>query len=116
MTDDHERLELKLAKAAYAEAEQIKKAAERDRAAAEYDRGQIEHAKRTMEQMELSIAARERKLKELGEDTLLAREKAADDKLTQAQELMRAYDRDRHAAMISLQHIDAREKAEREAA
>ena len=42
MTRDDDTLELKLARAAYAAAEEIKKTAERDQAAAEYDRGQAD--------------------------------------------------------------------------
>jgi hypothetical protein len=46
----------------------------------------------------------------------LAREKAADAKLAEAKQLMANYNADRHGAMIALQQIDAREKAERSAA
>jgi hypothetical protein len=116
MSDNEPSLELKLARAAYAEAEQIKKAAEQDRAAAEYDRGQIEHAKRTMEQLDASIRRREQKLKELGEPEFVAREKAADDKLKEAKALLAQYHADRHGAAIALQQINEREKAERSAA
>ena len=112
MTDDGP-LELKLARAAYAEAEQIKKAAEQDRAAAEYERGQVEHRHRKIMQIERGIAEREKRLVELGEAKPVAREKAADDKLKQAQQLMKAYDKDRHAAAIALTQINEREKAER---
>jgi hypothetical protein len=111
MSDD--TLELKLARQAYAEAEQIKKAAEQDLEAARYERGQIEHAKRIMEQTERSIATRERKLKELGEPELVSREKAADAKLKEAQQLMKDYDASKHSAAIALQQINEREKAER---
>jgi hypothetical protein len=57
---------------------------------------------------------RERKLKELGEPALVAREKAADAKLKAAQELLASYDKDKHAAAISLNQINERERAERE--
>ena len=115
MTDEPS-LELKLARAAYAEAEQIKKAAEQDRAAAEYERGQVAHAQRIMEQTERSIAARERHLKELGEDTLLAREKAVEAKLEEARSLLSQYSADRHGAARALIAINEREQAERSAA
>jgi hypothetical protein len=113
MADDNEPLDLKLARQTYAEAERMKKAAEQDRAAAEYERGQIEHAKRIMEQTERSLAARERKLKELGDPELVAREKAAEAKLTEAKALLSQYSADRHAAAIALQQINEREQAER---
>jgi hypothetical protein len=110
---DDEPLELRLARAAYAAAEEIKKAAEQDRAVAEYDRGQADWRLREIQALEKIISAREKKLEELGEATLLAREKAADAKLGEAQTLLAQYHADRHGAMISLQRIDAREKAER---
>jgi hypothetical protein len=117
MTDDVETLELKMAKAAYAAAEEMKKVAAQDRAAAEYERGQAEHAKRLMEQMERSIAARERKLKELGEPELVAREQAAAAKLAEAQSLLSEYSADRHAAARALHEINERERrAQSEAA
>jgi hypothetical protein len=81
-----------------------------------YALGQARHTQATVAQMERSISERERKLKELGEPEFLEREKAAAEKLKQAQELMQAYDRDRHAAAISLNQINAREKAELAAA
>jgi hypothetical protein len=71
-----ETLELKLARAAYAEAEKIKKAAEQDRAAAEYDRGQAERSLREIQVLEKSIAEREQRLLQLGEPALVAREQA----------------------------------------
>ena len=113
MTDS---TELRLARAYRDEAEQIKKAAEQDLEAARYERGQIEHAKRIMEQTERSIAAREKKLKELGEPELVAREKATADKLKQAQELMKAYNNDKHAAAIYLRQCSERDAAEQSAA
>jgi hypothetical protein len=70
--------ELRLAKIYREEAEQIKKAAERDLEAIRYERGQIEHRHREMVQLEASISRREQRLKELGEETLLAREQAAE--------------------------------------
>jgi hypothetical protein len=115
MKDDEPSLELRLARAAYAEAEKLKKAAEQDRAAAEYQLGQVDHRLRTMEQLERSIAARERKLKELGEPEFVAREKAAEAKLAEAKALMATYSNDRHAAAIALTQINEREKREQAA-
>jgi len=112
MTGDDESVELRLARAYRDEGERLRKAAEQDLEAARYERGQAEHRLHTMEQMERSISERERKLKELGEPELVAREKAAADKLKQAQQLMKAYDADRHGAAIALQQINEREKAE----
>jgi hypothetical protein len=115
MSND-ETLELRLARAAYAEAEQMKKAAEQDRAAAEYERGQIEHAKRTMEQSERSMAARERWLEQHDEAKVCAIVADADKKLADAKALLASYDKEKHAAAISLNQINEREKRETEAA
>jgi hypothetical protein len=71
------------------------------------------------EQLEASISRREQKLKELGEDALLAREQAVAAKLKEAQELLAEYSSDRHAAARALSEInerERREKAERSAA
>jgi hypothetical protein len=111
--DDQPSLELKLARAAYAEAEQLKRAAERDLEAARYERGQAEHRLRTMEQLEASITRREQRLRELGEDALLAREKAAAAKLKEAQELMKDYSSDKHSAARALNEINERERREK---
>ena len=97
-------------------AEAVRKEARENFAAAEYERGQIEHSKREMQELEKIISRREAKLKELGEDEFLERERVAEDKLQQAQKLMQAYDRDKHAAALALQSIDAREKRDRSAA
>jgi hypothetical protein len=111
MTGDDEPLELRLARAARAEAEQLRKAAERDLEAVRYERGQIEHAKRLIEQTEAGIRKREEALRKAGEPDFVARMAAADKALADAQKLMRNYDKDKHAAMISLQQIDEHEKA-----
>ena len=116
MSDDEPSLELKLARAAYAEAEKIKKAAEQDRAAAEYDRGQAEHRLRTAEATLRAAEECKRWLEQHDEARVRALVAAADAKLKEARELMKAYDADRHGAMISLQQIDAREQAERQEA
>jgi hypothetical protein len=111
MTDDHEpSLELKLARAAYTEAEKLKKAAEQDRAAAEYALGQADHRLRTMEQLEKSIAAREQRLAQLNEADLVAREQAVAAKLKEVQELMKDYSSDRHSAARAISAIDERER------
>jgi hypothetical protein len=114
MSDDPS-LELRLARQAYAEAEKLKKAAEQDGTAAEYERGAAEHAKRLTEQAERGFAARERWLEQHDEARVRAIVAEADAKLKQAQELMKAYNADKHAAAISLNQINAREKAERAA-
>ena len=81
------------------------------------ERGQADHRHRLIADLERSVQQREaRLLNELSEGQLLAREKAAVEKLKQAQDLMSRYDNDRHSAMLALQSIDAREKAERAAA
>ena len=116
MSDDEPSLELKLARAAYAEAEKAKKAAEQDRAAAEYERGQAEHRYRLIADLERNIAAREQHLQQLGEAQLLERERGADDKLKQAQELLASYNNDKHAAAIYLRQEAERDKAKRSAA
>jgi hypothetical protein len=116
MADDDIPLDLKLARAPRDEAEQYRQAAEKDLEAARYERGQIEHAKRFIEQTEKGVAERERRLAELNESELVARENAAAAKLKQAEELMAQYRADYHQAAISLNQIDAREKAELAAA
>jgi hypothetical protein len=113
---DETSLELKLARAAYAEAEKIKKAAEQDRVAAEYDRGQAEHRLRTAEATLRAAQERERWLEQHGEAEVRALVAAADDKLKQAQELMKDYNREKHSAAINFNRQIEREDAERAAA
>ena len=113
MTDD-EPLELRLARQAYAEAEQIKKAAEQDLEAARYERGQIEHTKRAMEQLDASIRRREEALRSAGEPEFLARMAAADKALAEAKALRADYDSAKHGAARALIAIGERERAERE--
>jgi hypothetical protein len=91
--------ELRLAKMYREEGDKLREQANADLEAARYERGQAEHAKRLTEQMERSIAARERKLKELGEPELVAREQAAEAKLAEAQELHSQYDKEKYAAL-----------------
>jgi hypothetical protein len=103
LASDDESLELKLAKAAYAEAEQIKKAAAQDRAAAEYALGQADHRLRATVELERGITERERRLKdELNEAALLARERALDEREKRIEELTALYDKDRHEALRAL--------------
>jgi hypothetical protein len=116
MTDNESSLELKLARAAYAEAEKLKKAAEQDRAAAEYDRGQAARDRREIAEIEASIAKRERALKQAGESAFLARVAAADKALAEAKELMADYDKEKHAAAINLNQSFERDRAEQSAA
>ena len=63
------------------------------------ERGQADHRHRLIADLERSVQQREaRLLNELSEGQLLAREKAAVEKLKQAQDLMSRYDNDRHSA------------------
>jgi hypothetical protein len=64
-----------------------------------YALGQARHTQATVAQMERSISERERKLKELGEPELVAREKAAEAKLAEAKALLAEYNNDKHAAL-----------------
>ena len=113
---DEPSLELKLAKAAYAAAEEMKKAAEQDRAAAEYERGQAAHALRTAADNERSTAERVRWLEQHGETEVRALVAAADAKLAEARSLLAQYSADRHGAARALIAINEREQAERSAA
>ena len=94
----------------HAEAEALRKQAAEDRAAAEYERGQAQHRLNTVQATEAGISARERKLVELQEPAFLEREAAAAKALADAKALMASYQRDKHAAAIALQQIDARER------
>jgi hypothetical protein len=94
------------------EAAELNATADRKLRDGNYALGQAKHRLDTVAQMERSIAERERKLKELGESDLVAREKAAAAKLKQAEDLMKEYRADYHQAAISLNQINAREKAE----
>ena len=94
------------------EAEVLRKRTAEDRAAADYALGQAEHRLRTVQATEAGISKREAALKAAGEREFLAAQKDAADKLAQAQELMQAYDREKHHAAISLNQINEREKRE----
>jgi hypothetical protein len=106
MSDD-DSLELKLAKLARDGAAADRKAAAADREAAEYERGQASRSLHECQVLEKSIATREQKLRELGEDALVARERAADAKLAEAQQLLASYDAAKHAAALKLAGKDA---------
>ena len=72
---------------------------------------------RLIADLEKSVAAREaRMLNELGEAQLVAREKAAEAKLTEAKALMADYNNDKHAAAIYLRQCSERDAAEQSAA
>jgi hypothetical protein len=95
------------------EAAELNATADRKLRDGNYALGQARHRLDTVAQMERSIAAREQKLKELGEPELVAREKAAEAKLAEAKALMADYDAAKHGAAIALVQINEREKAER---
>ena len=109
---DTDSVELKLAKAIRTEAEQHHKAGDEAFAKAEYERGQIEHAKRLIEQTERGIAARERWLEQHDEAKVRAIVAGAEQKLAEAQELMKDYDKEKHAAAIYLRQRSERDAAE----
>ena len=96
MTDS---TELRLAKMYREEGDKLREQANADLEAARYERGQAEHAKRLTEQIERSIAARERHLKELNEDALLARERAVTERETAADERDAQWDKEKYAAL-----------------
>jgi hypothetical protein len=112
MADDS--TELRLAKMYREEGDKLREQANADLEAARYERGQADHAKRTAEDHHRAAAECKRWLEQHDEAKVRAIVAAADEKLKQAQELMAQYNADRHGAMISLQSIDARERAERE--
>jgi hypothetical protein len=116
MSGDDESLELKLARQAYAEAEQIKKAAEQDLEAARYDRGQADRSLREIQVLEASIAKREQALKQAGEPEFLARVAAADKALADAKALIASVDKERHAAAINMNQLIEHDKREHAAA
>src|SRR5262249_12770055 len=99
------------------EAAADRKAAAADRQKAEYAWGQSEFHNREASAKIATVVERERHLKEdLHEDALLARERAAVEKLKQAQELMADYNNAKHAAAIYLRQCSEREAAARQVA
>jgi hypothetical protein len=115
MTGTDESLELRLARAAYAEAEQLRKRAVADLAAAKDEHARAARCLRDTQELEANISRREARLVELGEPQLVAREQAAEAKLAEAKALMATYNNDRHAAAIALTQINEREKREQAA-
>jgi hypothetical protein len=106
--------EMQIAKAYRDEGDQLRKQATAELAEARELRDQAARDRRDIAEAEAAISRRERRLAQLNEAALVEREKAAEAKLVEAKALMARYDNDRHAAMLSLQSIDARERAERE--
>ena len=98
------------------EATEMLKQAEAKDHDGEYKLGQAEHRLKTVQATEAGFSAREKWLKENKEDELrrLAADAAA--KLAEAKTVLAQYHADRHGAARALIAIDAREKAEREAA
>jgi len=96
------------------EAFEYRAEADRKLADANYLFGQASHRRRRIADLERSVQQREaRLLNELGEAELIKREKIANEKLKQAEELMASYDNEKHAAAIYLRQCSEREKAER---
>jgi hypothetical protein len=96
------------------EAFEYRAEADRKLVAANRAFGDAEHRHRLIADLEKSVAGRElRLLNELGEAQLIKREKIANEKLKQAEELMASYDNEKHAAAIYLRQCSEREKAER---
>jgi hypothetical protein len=96
-------------------ATRLRTLAAEDRRVGEDARGHAQHALRTIRDIEAGISARERKLAELQEPVLLERERIADAKLAEAQELMNAYDKSLHQAALALAAIDKRDREAAEA-
>jgi hypothetical protein len=94
------------------EAAELNATADRKLRDGNYALGQARHTQAIVAQMERSISERERKLKELGEPELVAREQAAEAKLAEAKALMATYSNDKHAAAIYLRQCSEREAAE----
>jgi len=85
------------------EAFEYRAEADRKLADANYLFGQASHRHRLIADLERSVQQREaRLLNELGEAELIEREKIANEKLKQAEELIASVDRERHAAAINI--------------
>jgi hypothetical protein len=78
--------------------------------------GQARHTQATVAQTERSIAAREQKLRELGEPEFIRREQEVIKALAEIKALKADYDAAKHGAARALVEINEREKAERSAA
>jgi ABC-type tungstate transport system permease subunit len=97
------------------EAAAERKAAEKALADAEYSRGQATwHEKEAAAKLS-ALAKREEHLKTLNAAALLERERLADEKLRTAEQLMAQYSKDKHAALIAVQKLEASEAAARAA-
>jgi hypothetical protein len=95
------------------EAFEYRAEADRKLAAANRAFGDAEHRHKAIADLERSVAAREvRLLNELSEGQLLKREKAAAEKLQQAEQLMADYNNEKHAAAIYLRQCSERDAAE----
>jgi hypothetical protein len=114
MPDDS--TELRLARAYRDEGEQLRKEAAADLASAKDERAHAERRHRDIAALEQSVTKREAALKAAGEPAFLARMAAADKALAEAKAIKADYDAAKHGAMVALQAIDARERAERSAA
>jgi hypothetical protein len=116
MADEPSFLELQQLKAAAErmrdEAAALNAEADRKLAVAQRALGDADHHHRALADLERSVAAREAKLIELGEGKLLEREKIANEKLQQAEELIASVDKERRAAAINLSHLIEHDKRE----
>ena len=110
MTGTDESLELRLARAAYAEAEQLRKRAVADLAAAKDEHARAARCLRDTQELERNISARERKLKELGEPEFVAREQAVEQKLAEAKALLAEFSTTKNEAYHAYIAIDRRER------
>ena len=82
-----------------------------------YALGQASHRRRRIADLERSVQQREaRLLNELGEAELIKREKIANEKLKQAEELIASVDKERHAAAININQLIEHDKRELAAA
>ena len=99
------------------EAFEYRAEADRKLADANYLFGQASHRHRLIADLERSVQQREaRLLNELGEAELIKREKIANEKLKQAEELIASVDRERHAAAININQLIEHDKRELAAA
>ena len=108
--DEHMTVELRLAKAIRAEGEQLKKSAAADLEAARDEHARAARCLRDTQELERNIAARERKLKELGEPEFGAREQAVEQKLAEAKALLAEFSTTKNEAYHAYIAIDRRER------
>ena len=112
MTGDDEPLDLKLARKAFAEAEQLRKSAAADLEAAKDEHARAARCLRDTQELEKNLARREEALRKAGEPDFVRREQEAAKALADAKALMAAYSNDKHAAAIYLRQCSEREAAE----